>query len=90
MRAGVDRGAGTEWIDGVANLGLRPTVGGTVERLEAHLFDFDGDLYGLHLRVQLIEHIRAERKFASFDELKAQIARDAEAARAALARPAEL
>jgi len=90
VRAGVDRGAGTEWIDGVANLGLRPTVGGTVERLEAHLFDFDGDLYGQHLRVQLIEHIRPERRFASFDELKAQIARDAESARAALARPAEL
>ncbi|WP_431855544.1 bifunctional riboflavin kinase/FAD synthetase [Azospirillum sp.] len=90
VRAGVDRGAGTEWIDGVANLGLRPTVGGTVERLEAHLFDFDGDLYGQHLRVQLIDHIRPERKFASFDELKAQIIRDAEAARAALARPVEI
>jgi len=84
VRAGVDRGAETVWLDGVANLGLRPTVGGMVERLEAHLFDFSGDLYGQHLRVQLIEHIRPERKFASFDELKAQIARDAEAARRVL------
>jgi len=89
VRAGVDRGTGTEWIDGVANLGLRPTVGGTAERLEVHLFDFDGDLYGQHLRVQLIGHIRPERKFASFDALKAQIVEDAAAARAALAAAIE-
>jgi len=90
VRAGVDRGADTVWHDGVANIGLRPTVGGAVERLEAHLLDFSGDLYGQHLRVQLIEHIRPERRFSGLDELKAQIARDAEAARQALARPMEL
>jgi riboflavin kinase/FMN adenylyltransferase len=90
VRAGVDHGPDTVWRDGVANLGLRPTVGGTVERLEAHLFDFAGDLYGQHLRVQLIEHIRAERKFDSFDDLKAQIIQDAEAARRALSLPRDV
>ena len=77
-------------VDGVANIGLRPTVGGLVPRLEAHLFDIDRDLYGRHLRVALIDFIRPERKFADFDALKAQIAEDAARARALLAAlPAE-
>jgi riboflavin kinase/FMN adenylyltransferase len=73
------------WRDGVANLGTRPTVGGTDLRLEAHLFDFEDDLYGKHLRVALIEHLRPERKFSGLGELKAQIAADAEQARTILA-----
>ncbi|MCG5242170.1 bifunctional riboflavin kinase/FAD synthetase [Azospirillum doebereinerae] len=85
VRAGIDQGTATVWHKGVANLGARPTVGGAVERLEAHLFDMDADLYGQHLRVQLIEFLRPERKFESFDALKAQIAQDAVAARAVLA-----
>ncbi len=72
-------------VDGVANIGLRPTVGGLVPRLEAHLFDTDCDLYGRHLRVALVEFIRPERKFAGLDALKAQIAEDAARARALLA-----
>lgn len=72
-------------IDGVANIGLRPTVGGLVPRLEAHLFDIDRDLYGRHLRVALVDFIRPERKFANFDELKNQIAADAQTARKILA-----
>ena len=72
-------------IDGVANLGLRPTVGGLVPRLEAHLFDTDVDLYGRHLRVALVDFIRQERKFAGLDALKAQIAEDAAQARTILA-----
>jgi riboflavin kinase / FMN adenylyltransferase len=72
-------------IDGVANLGLRPTVGGLVPRLEAHLFDINRDLYGKHLRVALVDFIRPERKFPSFDELKNQIAADARQAREILA-----
>jgi len=71
--------------DGVANLGLRPTVGGLVPRLEAHLFDTDLDLYGRHLRVALVDFIRPECKFAGIDALKAQIAEDAAQARAILA-----
>ncbi len=72
-------------VDGVANIGLRPTVGGLVPRLEAHLFDVDVDLYGRHLRVALVEFIRPEQKFAGLDALKAQIAEDAAKARAILA-----
>jgi riboflavin kinase/FMN adenylyltransferase len=69
-------------INGVANIGLRPTVGGDPEpRLEAHLFDFAGDLYGRHLRVSLIDFIRPEQKFSGLDALKAQIADDAAKAR---------
>ncbi|MBV8779166.1 MAG: bifunctional riboflavin kinase/FAD synthetase [Alphaproteobacteria bacterium] len=72
-------------IGGVANIGLRPTVGGLVPWLEAHLFDIDRNLYGCHLRVALVEFIRPERKFAGFAELKAQIAADATQAREILA-----
>jgi riboflavin kinase/FMN adenylyltransferase len=72
-------------VDGVANLGLRPTVGGHAPRLEAHLFDLDLDLYGRHLRVALVDFIREERRFSGLDELKAQIAADAARARAILA-----
>ena len=75
-------------VDGVANLGLRPTVGGVEPRLEAHLFDTDKDLYGRHLRVALVEFIRPERRFSGLDELKAQIAADAIRARAILAASA--
>jgi riboflavin kinase/FMN adenylyltransferase len=65
---------------GVANIGLRPTVGGTQPRLEAHLFDFAGDLYGQEVSVALRKFIREEKKFESFDALKVQIQKDAEEA----------
>jgi riboflavin kinase/FMN adenylyltransferase len=72
---------GTE-VKGVANIGQRPTVGGTQSRLEAHLFDFSGDLYGMELTVSLRHFLREEQKFPSFEALKAQILQDAaEAAR---------
>lgn len=67
---------------GVANLGRRPTVGGTREQLEVHLFDFSGDLYGRALRVEFHARLRAERRFDSFADLAAQIHRDAGQARA--------
>ncbi len=73
-------GGGTR--PGVANIGRRPTVNDTQEsRLEVHLFDFDGDLYGQELSVSLHTLLRAERKFDGLDALKAQIARDAGQAR---------
>ena len=75
-------------VGGVANIGLRPTVGGLVPRLEAHLFDTDVDLYGRHLRVALVDFIRPEQKFAGLDALKAQIAADARLAREILANTA--
>ena len=67
---------------GVANIGRRPTVNDTLEsRVEAHLFDFDGDLYGAELSVALHTLLRSERKFEGLDALKAQIATDAAWAR---------
>lgn len=70
---------------GVANLGWRPTVGGSDLRFEVHLLDFSGDLYGRTLRVALVEYLRGERKFEGLDTLKAQIAEDARRAREVLA-----
>ncbi|WP_417568317.1 bifunctional riboflavin kinase/FAD synthetase [Marinobacter sp.] len=67
--------------DGVANIGLRPTVDGKQPSLEVHLFDFAGTLYGQHLEVVFRHGLRDEEKFASVDELKEQIARDFEDAR---------
>ena len=69
---------------GVMNVGVRPTVDGLSLRIEVHLFDFDADLYGETLRVDLVARLRGEQKFAGVGELKAQIAKDAEAARKAL------
>jgi riboflavin kinase/FMN adenylyltransferase len=71
-------------VNGVANLGQRPTVGGLESRLEAHLFDFTGDLYGAELAISLHHFLREEKKFASFDELKGQILKDAVTARTLL------
>lgn len=85
VRVGLSRVGGWAWADGVANLGLRPTIGGTLPLLEAHLFDTQADLYGQWLRVQLLSYLRPERKFPGLDALKAQIAVDALAARRFLA-----
>lgn len=71
-------------VRGVANIGLRPTVGGTESRLEVHFFDFSADLYGQELAVALHHFIREEEKFESFEALKLQIQADATAARALL------
>ena len=68
-------------VDGVANLGLRPTVesGNDVRRsLEVHLLDFSGDLYGEDIEVSFLQHVRPEQKFANLDELQAQIQKDVE------------
>ncbi len=67
---------------GVANLGVRPTLGGTRPLLEIHLFDFDRDIYGAHLAVRFVHKLRDEQRFPNFDALRAQIAADAVAARA--------
>jgi riboflavin kinase/FMN adenylyltransferase len=72
---------GDEAVNGVANVGTRPTVGGTHWVLEVHLFDIDADLYGRYLDVEFCKRLRDEKKFASFDILKQQIQRDAEQAR---------
>ena len=67
--------------NGVANLGNRPTVDGANHTLEVHLFNYSGDLYGRRLEVEFVHHLRDERKFASLDELRAQITVDSEMAR---------
>ena len=66
---------------GVANIGVRPTVGGTERRLEVHLLGFSGDLYGRHAEVEFFSRLRGERRFESLDALRTQIARDVQAAR---------
>ena len=71
--------------DGVANFGIRPMYQTPVPLMEAHLFDFDGDLYGKHLSVELIAYLRPEAKFESLDALIAQIGTDAQKARKILA-----
>ena len=77
-------------VDGVAhptvvNIGVRPTFSETTLAIEAHLLDFTGDLYGRRMRLDFMLHLRAEMRFPSVEDLKAQIARDVEAARVGLA-----
>ena len=74
--------------DGVANFGIRPMYQVNVPLLETHLFDFDGDLYGKYLSVELIAYIRPEAKFPNLDALIAQIGADAAKAREILAKTA--
>jgi riboflavin kinase/FMN adenylyltransferase len=69
-------------FEGVSNIGVRPTVGGNVELLETFLFDFSDDIYGPVVETELLDFIRPEAKFASFDEMKVQIQNDADIARA--------
>ena len=76
------------WHGGVANIGVRPMYRASEPLLEAHLFDFDDDLYGRHLRVRLTDRLRGEAAFDGPEALVAQMTRDSEAARASLARTA--
>jgi riboflavin kinase / FMN adenylyltransferase len=69
---------------GMANVGTRPTVNGMTESLEVFVFDFSGDLYGLEVRVDFLERLRNEQKFAGLDALKAQLELDKTAARGLL------
>jgi riboflavin kinase/FMN adenylyltransferase len=65
----------------VSSLGTRPTVFGREPLLEAHLFDFDGDLYGQRLRVEFVAKLREEEKFDDLPALVRQMNIDAEQAR---------
>ena len=71
---------GRDW-KAVANLGSRPTFEEAERLLEIHLLDFEGDLYGREVAVDFVDRVRDVRRFSSVDDLRAQIARDAEAAR---------
>jgi len=84
-------GIRAEPMPGVASLGVRPTVSslkkaGNEPLLEAHLFDFDGDLYGKKIQVEFVQKLRDEEKFESLDAMVRQIDRDAAAARQILLR----
>ena len=67
-----------------ASLATRPTVNGKTRRFEVHLFDFEGNLYGKEVQVKFFSHLRGEQKFGGLDELRTQLDRDADAARAVL------
>lgn len=71
-------------VNGIANFGLRPTVEEEEKSplFEVHLFDFDRDLYGVELRVELCSFVRSEKKFDSFDDLQRQILQDVTEVRA--------
>jgi riboflavin kinase/FMN adenylyltransferase len=71
-------------VAGVSYVGPRPIVNGTEERLEVHLFDFDEDIYGETLETYFIRYLRGDANFDSWDDMLAQIKRDAAAARAIL------
>lgn len=74
-------------LDAVANIGTRPTIAGaeaTGTRVEVHLLDFEGDLYGQYLELEFIAFLREEQRFPSLEDLKTQIARDVARARALL------
>ncbi|MBM4461983.1 MAG: bifunctional riboflavin kinase/FAD synthetase [Chloroflexi bacterium] len=68
----------------VTNIGVRPTFGEGERTVEVYLIDFEGTFYGQELRLELIEHLRAEKRFPNPEELKAQISRDVQQARSIL------
>ena len=71
-----------EIFNGVANMGKRPTINGLMQLLEVHLFDFSQNIYGQMVEVEFCHKIRNEIKFPSFDDLKVQIEKDVETAKA--------
>lgn len=81
VRARLDDG---RVVDGVANLGIRPSFDPPRELLEPYFFDFRGDLYGRRIEIALVEFLRPEARFDSLDALKAQMAADCEEARSRL------
>ena len=83
VRVQTPRGA----FGGMMNLGPRPTFDESEARLEAHLFDVDGDFYGQRVRIDFIARLRETRKFVSPEALRAQLRQDEAAARAVLERP---
>ena len=63
-------------FNGIANIGVRPTVGGTSPVLEVNIFNFKKNLYGKRIKVKFINKIRDEKKFETLDDLKLQISKD--------------
>lgn len=80
VRARIDE----QWVDGVANLGRKPTFGEHARGLEVHLLDWQGDLYDQRIEIHFVAQLRAEQRFASLEALVTQIGHDVEAARRCL------
>ncbi|RYY40808.1 MAG: riboflavin biosynthesis protein RibF [Chitinophagaceae bacterium] len=72
-------------IKGMLSIGKRPTLNDVIERVEINLFDFDEAIYGARLRVEVRKYLRAQEKYPSLEELKAQLHRDKESSLEALA-----
>lgn len=73
--------AAEKWLPGVMNIGLNPTIEGKGHSIEAHLFDFSGDLYDIATEIEFCDYLRPEIKFNNLEELKEQIAEDCKSAR---------
>jgi riboflavin kinase/FMN adenylyltransferase len=67
---------GISLLNGMMNIGIRPTIGGTTQVIEVNIFDFNQNLYGRNLRIYMHQFLRQEMKFDGLDSLKAQLARD--------------
>lgn len=67
-----------QWLGGMANIGVRPTMGngGHRQSIEVHIFDFAGDIYGSPISVQFVKFLRTELKLGSVDELRQQLVED--------------
>lgn len=74
------------WWPGVMNIGVRPTFEAGTVSSEVHLLEFQGDLYGLDLHIEVVERLRAEQRFATVEALRAQIAADVAHARQVLSQ----
>ena len=77
---------GFERFHGMLNIGWRPTIKGKKKTIEAHFFDFNNDIYGRHLRVELVAIIRKEIEFNQLDDLKAQLDKDSRATKKLLGK----
>jgi riboflavin kinase/FMN adenylyltransferase len=85
--AGRCRVSAGAWLPAVVNLGHRPTFGGEHDTVEAHLIEFEGDLYGTRVRLEFHERLRGELRFDGKDALVARIREDVAQARALLSGP---
>ncbi|KAA9345862.1 bifunctional riboflavin kinase/FAD synthetase [Adhaeribacter soli] len=72
-------------LKGMLNIGMRPTVGGLTQTIETHFFDFSSDIYHQELQLELVARLRDEQKFPGLEALQAQLIKDQEAAKKALA-----
>ncbi len=66
-----------KWHEGMANIGIRPTIDAENVTIEVHLFDFNKDIYGKRISIAFLSRIRDEMRFNSLSELKVQLDRDA-------------